>query len=306
MKTMPNNLVFIKLVVLILPLCVATFSFSQGQTPQQQAPPTFRVRAVLRGHTKSIDRIAFSPDGKQIATSSEDSTVRIWDTYTGELKETLSGDGKAQWEQKKWYYNWQHIRTHEFPDEAVGRLKQILASGADRLAISPDKCLMITVRTKDPEAFRKHEFLELWDVSTGELKLTFAEIPYGITEISWSTDGKSIVVEGDQRTKARLMDVVTGRVKAKLPYEACSHDQFFGSGICRSFTFNADGSVFTKEKNPLRLWSADTGELLAELKSARHPATFSPTDKNLLVTTSTDEKAAMVWELVPGSSKQEQ
>jgi len=45
---------------------------------------------------------------------------------------------------------------------------------------------------------------------------------------------------------------------------------------------------------------------LAELKSARHPATFSPTDKNLLVTTSTDEKAAMVWELVPGSRKEEQ
>ena len=303
---MPNNHVFIKLVVLILPLCVTAFSFSQGQTPQQQAPPSLRVRGVLRGHTRSIDRIAFSPDGKQIATSSEDFTVRIWDTYTGELIETLTGDRKGEWEQKRWYYNWQHIRTHEFPDEAVGRLRQILASGARRLAISPDKGLMITVRTKDPDAFRKHEFLELWDMSTGELKLTFAEIPYGITEISWSTDGKSIVVEGDQRTKARLMDVVTGRVKAKLPYEACSHDQFFGSGICRSFTFNADGSVFTKEKNPLRLWSADTGELLAELKSARHPATFSPTDKNLLVTTSTDEKAAMVWELVPGSSKQEQ
>ena len=295
----------IKSAVFILTLCVAAFSFSQGQTPREQ-PPTLRVRAVLRGHTKSIDRIAFSPDGKQIATSSEDFTVRIWDTYTGELKETLSGDGKAEWEQKRWYYNWQHIRTHEFPDEAVGRLKQILAGGARSLAISPDKRLMITVRTKDPDAFRKHEFLELWDLSTGELQLTFAEIPYGITEISWSTDGKSIVVEGDQRTKARLMDVLTGRVKAKLPYEACSPDQFFGAGICRSFTFNADGSVFTKEKNPLRLWSSDTGELFAELKSARHPATFSPTDKHLLVTTSNDKKAAMVWELAPGSGKQGQ
>ena len=102
------------------------------------------------------------------------------------------------------------------------------------------------------------------------------------------------------------MDVLTGRVKAKLPYEACSTDQFFGEGICRTFTFNADGSVFTKEKNPLRLWSSDTGELLAELKSARHPATFSPTDKNLFVTTSKDKKEAIVWELVPGGKGQEQ
>ena len=304
---MATFLLFIESVLLILIFCVpAVFSFRPLQTRQEQTPPNLRVRAILGGHTKNIDRIAFSPDGKQIATTSEDYVVRIWDTYTGELKETLSGEARAKWEQERWYYNWQHMRTHEFPDEVVGRLKQILAGGANRLAISPDKRLMITVRTKDPDAFRKHEFLELWDVSTGELKLTFEEMPYGITEVSWSTNGKSIVVEGDQRTKARLMDVLTGRVKAKLPYEACSPDQFFGAGICRSFTFNADGSVFTKEKNPLRLWSADTGELLAELKSAVHPATFSPTDTHLLVTTSKDKKAAIVWELVPGASKEEQ
>jgi WD40 repeat protein len=304
---MTNSLVFSKS-GLILVLCLTAFSFGQGQTPQgqQQAPLTLRVRAILRGHTKNIEEISFSPDGKQIATSSEDYIVRIWDTYTGELKETLSGDSKAAWEQKRWYYDRQFIKTHEFPNDVVGRLKEILAGGARRLAMSPDERLMITKRTKDPNAFRQHEFLELWDVSTGELKLTFEEIPDGITEVSWSPNGRSIVVVGSQRTKARLMDVLTGRVKAKLPYEACSPDQFFGSGICKLFVFNADGSVFTKEKNPLRLWSSDTGELLAELKSARHPATFSPTDKYLLVTTSKDKKAAMVWELVPGGSRQEQ
>ena len=304
---MVNHLLSIESVLLVLTFCVsAVFSFPLQKPHEQQSPSTLRVRAVLQGHTKSIDRITFSPDGKQVATSSEDFTVRIWDTYTGELKAILSGEGKAKWEQERWYYNWQHIRTHEFPDEAVGRLKQILAGGARSLAFSPDKLLMITVRTQDPDAFRKHEFLELWDVSTGELKLTFAEIPYGITEVSWSTDGKSIVVEGSQRTRARLMDVLTGRVIATLPYEACNPDQFFGEGICRSFTFNADGSVFTKEKNPLRLWSADTGELVAELKSARHPATFSPTDKHLLVTRSKDKKAAIVWELVTAGRRQEQ
>jgi WD40 repeat protein len=304
---MVNFVLFIESVFLILSFCVPAGSSSRPlQTPQEQTTPNLQVRAILRGHTKSIDRIAFSPDGKEIATSSEDYKVRIWDTYTGKLKETLSSDGKAEWEQKRWYYNWQLMRTHEFPDEVVGPLKQILAGGARRLAISPDKRLMITKRTKDPDAFRQHEFLELWDISTGELKLTFEEIPDGITEVSWSPNGKSIVVAGSQRTKARLMDVSTGRVKAKLPYEACNPDQFFGSGTCRSFVFNADGSVFTKEKNPLRLWSTDTGKLLAELKSARHPATFSPTDKHLLVTTSKDKKAAIVWELGPGSSRQEQ
>jgi len=50
------------------------------------------------------------------------------------------------------------------------------------------------------------------------LKSTFAEIPYGITEVTWSPEGKSVIVEGTNRTKTRLMDVQTGRVKATLPY----------------------------------------------------------------------------------------
>lgn len=297
---MANQLISIAPVVLILTLYVQPFNrtqFHQSGIHEQAPPQTLRLKATLTGHAKTIDRIAFTPDGKLVATSSEDHTIRIWDAYTGELKAILSGEDKAKWEQDRWYQYRPYITLHDFSPVFVGRLKQVVDSGATPKAISPDRRLLITVRLKDRDSFERDELLELWDITTGEWKLTFAKIPYGVTGVYWSPDGKSIIVEGFGRTKTRLMDVPTGRIKAKLPYETCTGDSWFDDNDCANFDFNADGSVFTKEKHPLKLWSTDTGELLAELKSSRPPALFSPTDKHLLVTKSKDKKTAFVWEL---------
>jgi WD40 repeat protein len=38
---------------------------------------------IFRGHTDSVGGIAFSPDGKNLVTSSADSSVRLWDVATG-------------------------------------------------------------------------------------------------------------------------------------------------------------------------------------------------------------------------------
>jgi WD40 repeat protein len=43
----------------------------------------------LRGHTNSIWALAFSPDGKTLASGSADQTVKFWDTVAGKLKETI-------------------------------------------------------------------------------------------------------------------------------------------------------------------------------------------------------------------------
>lgn len=39
--------------------------------------------AVLEGHSKQVNAIAFSPDSRRLASASHDGAIRIWDTATG-------------------------------------------------------------------------------------------------------------------------------------------------------------------------------------------------------------------------------
>jgi len=46
---------------------------------------------VLTSHNFRVLSVAWSPDGKKIATGSVDDTIKIWDSQAGECDSTLAG-----------------------------------------------------------------------------------------------------------------------------------------------------------------------------------------------------------------------
>jgi small GTP-binding protein len=51
--------------------------------------PGITLRNVFHGHKKAINRIAWSPDGRYLASPSDDETIRIWDVENGQCMAVL-------------------------------------------------------------------------------------------------------------------------------------------------------------------------------------------------------------------------
>ena len=54
-----------------------------------------KLRATLRGHTQAVVAVAYSPDGKTLASASYDGTLKLWDVAGGKERATLKGHTDA-------------------------------------------------------------------------------------------------------------------------------------------------------------------------------------------------------------------
>lgn len=80
-----RSAVWLATAMTVATVTVATWEFSSGEEPGPSKPAV-----TLAGHAVTVSGIAFSPDGKQLATVA-DKELRIWKAATGEQVSVIAG-----------------------------------------------------------------------------------------------------------------------------------------------------------------------------------------------------------------------
>jgi WD40 repeat protein len=248
---------------------------------------------TLVGHTAAVTSVAFSRDGRQVVTASQDNTARVWDVATGRpltkpLEHhgfvtaaafspddrrivTAGGDGTVRvWDAATGTLTIDLLKHHGYVTSAV---------------FSPDGTRIVTA-SWDKTA-------SVWNAKTGTRVAGPLEHRGPVTSAAFSPDGRRIVsASGDN--SVRVWDAATGEPLTG-PLEHLGPVTFA--------VFSPDGTcvVTASEDNTVRVWDAATGAAVTtfEHRGFVTAATFSP-DGTRIVTASGD-RTARVWDAKTGA-----
>jgi WD40 repeat protein len=126
------------------------------------------LQQVLTGHHGSVTDVAISADGRWLATSGYDHTVRIWDARDGNLRATFTGPAAVKAlmisPDGTWLATLNDGTGVRVLDAATGEVRAALSGWTRSASISPDGSLLVTVGYDGT--------LQLWDTDSWSLRRT--------------------------------------------------------------------------------------------------------------------------------------
>jgi WD40 repeat protein len=219
---------------------------------------------VLRGHQKQVNAVAFTSDGSRAVTASFDSTIRFWDSATGQEVRKFSGhDGQvhaiALSRNDQMLLSGGYDGTVRVWNVASGEILQTFPHGkatVTSVAFSPDERHALCAVGMS---------LTVWDLNKGERVSAWHDGFVRFRCAAYSPDGRFAISCGEDvnaknpgppEFALQLWDVGTGNVVRRLEgHTDVVESVAFHRDEQRVLSGGRDGSV--------RLWDVKTGTVLS-------------------------------------------
>ncbi len=237
---------------------------------------TGKIRHKLK-HGLEVRALAFSPDGKTVATGTggntdrDFETVKLWNVQTGQLRRTLETTNK----------------------------------GAVKVVFAPDSKLLAAVLHQAGVAGGAPAEVILWDPAEGKSLQTLPDSD-GIEAIAFSPDGKTLL--GAARTKLRVWDVSTGKTIQGSELKTGFSDEGWSA-----IAFSPDGKTLAispgmsvgkqDDKHVIALYDVKTAKRTKTLEGHKgfiHVLCFSP-DSNTLASGGYEDQTIYLWDFDRGT-----
>ncbi|KAI9788157.1 MAG: WD domain protein [Peltula sp. TS41687] len=251
----------------------------------------YRQRLILRGHKQGVSAVKYSPDGRWIASSSADATIKIWDAVSGKPAQTLEGhlggisaiawspDSKtlASGSDDKSIRLWDISSGKPYPTPLLGHHNHVYS-----LSFSP-KGNMLVSGSHD-------ESVMLWNVRSARPMRSLPAHSDPVGGVDFVHDGTLVVSCASDGLMC---------VSIPLPSSVLQISQG-----CRGASQQHRAAAIAKleRRNIRRIWDTATGQCLRTLVHEDNPPVvsvrFSPNGKYVLAWTL--DSCVRLWDYVEG------
>uniref|UniRef100_A0A8D2LBJ4 Apoptotic protease-activating factor 1 n=1 Tax=Varanus komodoensis TaxID=61221 RepID=A0A8D2LBJ4_VARKO len=219
-------------------------------------------RKVLKsrsGHRKSVQRCQFTSAGKILISSSDDSTIQVWNWQSDECI-VLKGHKEAV---KNFYLlkssrllSWSFDGTVKFWNIVTGELERDLSCHEDAIlscAVSPDTTMFATT-SADKTA-------KIWSFETSSVlhKLNGHK---GCVRCCAFSFNNELLTTGDDNGDIRVWDISKGELLHLYSRYSVDEGESAHGGWVTDLRFSPDNKILVSSGGYIKWWNVDTGQPL--------------------------------------------
>ncbi|MBN3950383.1 MAG: NACHT domain-containing protein [Nostoc sp. NMS7] len=251
------------------------------------------AKSVFTETLRGVFSVAFSPDGKLLATGDSDGEVRLWQVKDGKQLFTLKGHTSWVWS-VVWSPDGQTLASGS--EDHTVRLWDILTGQCLKVLGGHNRRVFTVVWSPDSQTLAsgsEDHMVRLWDIRTGQCLKILHGHAKGIRSVVWSPDGQTLATSSMDCT-VRLWDICTGQCLKILHGHT---DQVF------AVVWSPDGQTLasSSEDHTVRLWDVPTGQCFKVLHghtSWVFAVAWSPDGQTLA--SSSEDHTVRLWDVPTG------